>query len=402
MYKVVIGFTPRERFSLTAESLESIFANTDVPFHLIAVDCNMPARYRAEMDRVLAGRDNVTVIERDHYLLPNASRNLVIEATPQDVDFLCLIENDCIVKKGWLSALIRACEEHPADVAVPLIIEGPVSSDRIHFDDRLGTVQEVDTPEGRKLQIYQREVSRHHDRGTERRTVQFMEQHCFLFRRGVFDRIGLFDESLNQRDEIDISLRLFKAGVTAVFEPKSEINYLVPYPPEADETGFFFFKWDLERGEESFERLRTKWNLVEVPGDMNFIRERNRIGRMHEIGRELRGLIPEGEPVAVIDEQQWSGTPIVESLRVVPFPERDGRPWGHPADDAAAIEELERQRGEGLGYIAIGWPAYWWLDHYKGFADYLRQHFRCLADNDSFVVFDLRASAGAARQSAAS
>jgi GT2 family glycosyltransferase len=402
MFKVVIGFTPRERFSLAAESLESIYENTDIPFHLIVVDCNIPKRYREQMDRVLKGKDNVTVIERDHYLLPNASRNLAIQATAPDADYLCLIENDCLVKKGWLTALIRACEEHPADVAVPLIIEGPLSSDRIHFDDRLGSLREVDTPEGKKLQILPRDVSRHHDRGTDRRTVQFMEQHCFLFRRSAFDRIDLFDEQLNQRDEIDISLRLIQDGMTVVFEPKSEIHYLVPYPPEDEETDYFFFKWDLERGEESFERLRAKWNLVEVPGDMNFIRERNRIGRMHEIGRQLRSLIPALDPVAVIDDHQWSGTPIVDSLRTVPFPERDGKPWGRPTDDAAAIEELERQRQVGLGYLTVGWPAFWWLDHYKGFNDYLRGNFRCVAENDAFVVFDVHEPNSGGVQTAAS
>lgn len=390
MPSVTIGFTPRERFSLAAESLESIFEHTRIPFRLIVVDCNMPSRYRAEMDRVLEGRENVTIIERDHFLLPNASRNLVIKETDPDADFLCLIENDVIVKDGWLTALIDACEQHPADVAVPLIIEGPVSSARIHFDDRLGGVREVDTPEGKKWEILPREVARHHDRGTERRTIQFMEQHCFLFRRNVFDRIDLFDEELNQRDEIDISLRLFHAGVPIVFEPKSEIHYLVPYPPEEDDKEYFFFKWDLDRGAMSFERLRKKWNLVEVPGDMNFIRERNRIGRMSELGNELRSLIPEDQRFMLVDDEQWSGTPVTEGLQVVPFPERDGEWWGRPADDDAAIAELERQRQAGTDYIAFGWPAYWWLDHYADFAQYLRSTYRCLADNDRMIVFDLR------------
>ncbi len=387
MHSVTIGFTPRERFSLAAESLESIFDCTRVPFELIIVDCNMPRKYRDEVERVIGGRDNVKVIRRDHYLLPNASRNLVIQEC--GTEYLCLIENDVIVQDGWLETLIEACEQHPADVAVPLIMEGPLGSAEAHFDDKLGQVKVVNTPEGAKWEIVPRELSRHHDRGSERRKVEFVEQHCFLFRRSVFDRIGLFDEELNTRDEIDISLALYQADVPIVLEPSCEVHYLVPYPPEVDETEYFFFKWDLERGAESFERLRERWNLVRVPGDMAFIRERNRIGRMHQIGEELRHLVSPEASLILIDDQQWSGTPIVEGLSVVPFPERDGLAWGAPADDAEAISELERQRQQGAGYVAFGWPAYWWLDHYEGFAGYLRSNFACLAENDSFTVFDL-------------
>ncbi len=62
MKSVTIGVVPRERFSLAAESLQRIFDCTDLPFNLIVVDCNIPARYRQQMDEVLNGRSNVKVI----------------------------------------------------------------------------------------------------------------------------------------------------------------------------------------------------------------------------------------------------------------------------------------------------------------------------------------------------
>jgi hypothetical protein len=42
----------------------------------------------------------------------------------------------------------------------------------------------------------------------------------------------------------------------------------------------------------------------------------------------------------------------------VPLVEREGQYWGSPADDAAAIEELERLRRAGAGFAAFAWPAF--------------------------------------------
>ena len=78
--------------------------------------------------------------------------------------------------------------------------------------------------------------------------------------------------------------------------------------------------------------------------------------------------------------------------------ERDGRYWGPPEDDAAAVGELERHRAGGAAYLVIANTAFWWLDHYRGFAGHLRSHYRCVAATDSSRVYDLRGGgAGEAR-----
>ncbi len=35
------------------------------------------------------------------------------------------------------------------------------------------------------------------------------------------------------------------------------------------------------------------------------------------------------------------------------------------------------------------WPAFWWLEHYIGFRDYVRTRFPCLLANERVVAFDL-------------
>jgi hypothetical protein len=386
---VTIGFVPRERFSLAAESLQRIFDYTHIPFNLIVVDCNIPKVYWQQMEQVLQGRDNVKIIHRDHYLLPNQSKNLVIQEA-QD-EYLCLIENDNLVQDRWLSQLIAACEEYPADVAVPLLMEGPLGAGKVHFDDLLGQVRTVHTTDGVKWEIQPRTDRKEQERGcSERRAVQFMEQHCLLFRRSVFDRIGPYDEELNTRDEIDLSLALYKAGVRVVFEPKCEIHYIPPYPPRPDETDYFFMKWDLERAAKSRNHIQKKWNLVHVPGDMEFVKDRNRIGQLHRVKEELRTLVPADEPFILVDQAQWLGTKIVEGLHPLPFLERDGQYWGEPVDDDTAIRELERLRQSGASRIAFGWHTFWWFEYYSKFHHYLRSQFPCMLENDRLIVFDLK------------
>jgi len=389
MPTVTIGFVPRERFSLAAESLQRIFDYTDIPFNLIVVNCNIPTVYWQQMEAVLQGRDNVHVIHRDHYLLPNQSKNLVIPEAHDE--FLCLIENDNLVKDGWLSQLIAACEEYPADVAVPLMIEGPVGARKVHFDDSLGQIRTVETPEGPKLEVLPRAERKELDRGRGRRTVQFMEQHCLLFRRSVFDRIGRYDEALNTRDEIDLSLSLYQAEVRVVFEPKCEIHYIPPYPPRADEIDYFFMKWDLERAAQSRDRLRKKWNLVYVPGEnIEFVKDRNRIGHLHKIPQELGALIPPERPFILVDQAQWLNTKILAGLHPIPFLERDGQYWGAPADDETAIRELNRLQQSGATAIVFSWQAFWWLEYYSGFHAYLQSHFPCILESDRLIVFGLK------------
>jgi hypothetical protein len=88
---IVIGVIPRERFALTGEVLRQIMRHTSQPYRLIVVDCAMPERFRQEIETILGGRPHAEVLHFDRYLLPNESRNRVIEATNEE--YVCLIDN---------------------------------------------------------------------------------------------------------------------------------------------------------------------------------------------------------------------------------------------------------------------------------------------------------------------
>ncbi len=73
----------------------------------------------------------------------------------------------------------------------------------------------------------------------------------------------------------------------------------------------------------------------------------------------------------------------------MPFAERASEYWGPPADDESAIAEVKRQREASVDFIVIGWPAFWWLDCYAAWHDWLRREFPCLLENENVCVFKL-------------
>lgn len=111
--------------------------------------------------------------------------------------------------------------------------------------------------------------------------------------------------------------------------------------------------------------------------------------RMHLAIREIRHLMSDHERIILVDQNQWRVNREL-ACHSIPFVERDGQYWGPPLDDDEAIREFERLRHYAARYLVFGWPAFWWLAHYRQFTRYLRERFQCVLENALLVVFDLR------------
>jgi glycosyltransferase involved in cell wall biosynthesis len=116
-------------------------------------------------------------------------------------------------------------------------------------------------------------------------------------------------------------------------------------------------------------------------------------GRLQQVTDEVRALVPAGESIILADGGEWATDPTFAGRPRFNFPDRGGHYWGPPADDAAAVAELERLRQAGAGFIIFGWPTFWWLEYYGGLHRHLRENYRRITGNDRFVAFDLRAGA---------
>jgi hypothetical protein len=112
------------------------------------------------------------------------------------------------------------------------------------------------------------------------------------------------------------------------------------------------------------------------------------LNRVRAAVAELRATVPAGETVILVDEEQFPHDAFRE-WSTVPFLEQGGRYWGPPPDSATALVELARLRENGAGFIAFGWPAFWWLEHFAELHARLRADARCVLRSDHFVVFDL-------------
>jgi glycosyltransferase involved in cell wall biosynthesis len=112
--------------------------------------------------------------------------------------------------------------------------------------------------------------------------------------------------------------------------------------------------------------------------------------RMVELGQELELFISPGPTYILVDMDDFGPHQLLENSQSIPFLEKENMYWGPPVDDATAIQEFDRLHREGASFIVFGWSAFWWLDYYVEFTNYIRNRFPLVTENERFVIFDLR------------
>ncbi|MBF2066874.1 MAG: glycosyltransferase [Calothrix sp. C42_A2020_038] len=260
---VTLVVVPRERFSCTQESLESIYEHTDFPFKLIYIDGNSPAKVRRYLE-AKAQEKNFKLIRTNYYLSPNHARNIGISHV--DTKYLVFADNDVVVSPNWLKALVNCAEETEATVVGPLMCEKKPVHQRVHFAGGESHVV-VDIKGRRHLRekMYKQGHNAVELRPQLQRTeTELAEFHCTLVRTDIFHRIGYLDEAmLNTKEHLDFCMNVIQAGGKVYFEPDSLVTY-VPGPPlEWTDLYFYMLRWSDAWTLASLERIREKWNLCE-------------------------------------------------------------------------------------------------------------------------------------------
>lgn len=147
---------------------------------------------------------------------------------------------------------------------------------------------------------------------------------------------------------------------------------------------------EMGRWEQCYEALSRLLRDRGIRADVPAWRAHSWVHQIHQATQEIAALVPRGNSFILVDQSQWAAGEEVAGRRCLPYLERDGQYWGAPPDDETAVRELERLRRSGASFIAFGWPAFWWLDHYPGLHAHLRAAFPCVLQNDRLVAFDLR------------
>lgn len=266
--KVTVVCVPRERFSYTKPSLDSIFAETQIPFELIYVDGNSPepvANYLKDQSI----EKGFKLIRADTYLTPNQARNIGLAhvKTP----YLVFFDNDVVVSPGWLKALVNCAEETGADVVGPLQChcyepEHPMHS-VVHFAGGQAHVWEDKMGRRRlreKMNLQGKSVVEVKDT-LQRTETELAEFHCVLVRKAVFDdKLGQLDEGmLCTKEHLDFCMSVRDAGGSVYFEPSSIVTYVPGVPENRFDLHYYMLRWSNDWTLRSLSYMREKWNLFE-------------------------------------------------------------------------------------------------------------------------------------------
>ncbi|MGJ3245681.1 MAG: glycosyltransferase family 2 protein [Elainellaceae cyanobacterium] len=258
---VTLVVVPRERFSFTRQSLESIYEHTTIPFKLVYVDGNSPRdvkHYLEDQSRIKGFK----IVRRDSYLTPNQARNLGLAQV--ETPYLVFADNDIIVSPGWLKSLLQCAQETDADVVGPLMCQYEPVHHEVHFAggdthiwvDKLGRrrLRERMLKQGKTVPDVQAQL--------QRTQTELAEFHCVLVRRSIFDQLNQLDDAiLCTKEHLDFCMSVREAGGTVYFEPDAVVTY-VPGPPlKWSDMHFYMLRWSDEWTLKSLQRLREKWNL---------------------------------------------------------------------------------------------------------------------------------------------
>ena len=212
-----------------------------------------------------------------------------------------------------------------------------------------------------------------------------------LWRRTFLDRVLPVPTQFKMMcDAYLMTMSPLHGGIVALREPHS----LYRTHGKNDYHGMSFLP-RLERDIQSFEHrcqlLRDYCTKHHLKPDEEGWKRDSWFYRLRNVTQQLQTIVPAGEKFLMVENGSWGMDKSIGRLPI-PFLERDGYYNGAPADDEMAIRELERMRSEGATFIAFGWPAFWWMEHYPLFAKCLAERYRQVIANEDLRAFELASS----------
>jgi glycosyltransferase involved in cell wall biosynthesis len=112
---------------------------------------------------------------------------------------------------------------------------------------------------------------------------------------------------------------------------------------------------------------------------------------LHRLVKTLQEVdehLPAGRPFILVDQNEWGSSYFPEQT-VIPYTERAGEYWGAPEDNRTALEEFLRLHDAGAEYVVIGWPAFWWMEHYTSVSEWLEANGEAILSNDRVRIYRL-------------
>jgi hypothetical protein len=99
--------------------------------------------------------------------------------------------------------------------------------------------------------------------------------------------------------------------------------------------------------------------------------------------------LPTASKLIVIDDHLL-GPDFLQGRQYIPLTERDGVYHGSPANDAAALRELEKTISSYKPtHVVIAWPSFWWLEQYPSITGFLQTRGEQIASSDALITYKL-------------
>ena len=222
----------------TKKCIESVFKNTHYAFHLIIIDNASDQLARDYLDKLSSyKRDAITLIRNDKNLgfVKAANKGIRQSSAP----YVCLLNNDTEVTRGWLEEMIKVAEKR----------------------DDIGIVNANSNTLGCKLKSWQSPESLADElkaRSGEYTALAWATGFCMLIKREVINKVGLFDEiyGMGNFEDADFSKRVQRLGYSCVCAVASYVYH----KERRSFVKFKRFNQDFDRNREIFY---SKWGRQE-------------------------------------------------------------------------------------------------------------------------------------------
>lgn len=142
-------------------------------------------------------------------------------------DFVAFIDDDCMVRKGWLQNLMRNFTSKTTGAVGGRVINQREQTEPVYDRKTIGKILK----NGQVIANWMVDCKNPIE-------VDHLPGGNWVIRRDVFDKIGYFDPAYtggNYLEETDMSVRIAKAGFKLIFEPQAIVDHL-QFPREGDKS----------------------------------------------------------------------------------------------------------------------------------------------------------------------
>lgn len=362
---VVVTF---DNLAVTRLCLESVLLNSDEDVEIVVVDNSSDPETRQYVSVLAARNVEVRLVQNGENRGFAAAANQGLQTAVGDI--LVLLNNDVVVPPGWLQPLVAPLDDGSTGLV------GPVTN-------RCGNAAQVEGGYRTYEEMVRYAAARRTRCAAARFDIPVAEMFCVAFRRPVFEVVGPLDERFGQGlfEDDDYSRRVRQAGLRVICAEDAFVHHFgeasLGTLAAAGLYGELF-----ERNRRQYEE---KWGVVWEP------HERRQEGSYDEVVADVRRRVDQVLPVTGVVAVISKGDSRLVDLggrTAWHFPcLEDGRYAGfYPEDSRAAIDHLRGLIERGLEYLVVPSPAFWWLEHYREFAEELTQHDVIQADERALIV----------------